>query len=60
MADIINLRRARKNKARYAKAAKADANRVRHGIAKPVHDLVKARRDKDAGVVDAHRLDHEK
>ena len=57
MADIINLRRARKNKDRAAKAAKADANRVTHGIAKPVHDLAKARRDNDVRVVDALKLD---
>jgi hypothetical protein len=57
MADIINLRRARKNKARAEKAAKADANRVTHGIAKPARDLAKARREKDKRVVDAHKLD---
>jgi len=57
MSDIINLRRARKNKDRAAKAAKADANRVAHGIAKPARDLAKARRDKDARVADAHKLD---
>ena len=57
MADIINLRRARKNKDRAAKAAKADANRLAHGIAQPVRNLAKARRDKDARVVDAHKLD---
>jgi len=60
MADIINLRRARKNKARAEKAANADDNRLAHGIAKPVRNLAKARRDNDARVVDAHRLDHEK
>lgn len=60
MADIINLRRARKNKDRADKAAKADANRLAHGIAKPARDLAKARRDKDVRVVDGHRLDHEK
>jgi len=57
MADIINLRRARKNKARAEKAAKSDANRVTHGIAKPVRNLAKARRDKDARIVDAHKLE---
>jgi Domain of unknown function (DUF4169) len=57
MADIINLRRARKHKSRAEKAAKADANRLAYGIAKPVHDLAKARRDKDARAVDAHKLD---
>ena len=57
MADIINLRRARKDKARAAKTAEAEANRTRHGIAKKVRELAKARRDKDARAVDAHKMD---
>jgi hypothetical protein len=57
MADIINLRRARKNKARAEKAAKADANRLAHGIAKPARDLAKARSEKDKRTVEAHKLD---
>jgi hypothetical protein len=59
MAEIVNLRRARKGKARDAKAAEADANRTRHGVAKPVRDLAKARKEKDEKIVDAHRLDSE-
>ena len=58
-ADIINLRRAKKAKARDAKAAQADANRTKHGIAKNVRDLAKARTDKDKSVADAHKLDRE-
>lgn len=57
MAEIVNLRRARKNKARAAKATQAEANRVKHGIAKKVRDLAKARREKDEHVADAHELD---
>jgi len=57
MADIVNLRRARKAKARDAKAAEAEANRTKHGIAKPVRDLAKARADKDKRAADAHKLD---
>ena len=57
MAEIINLRRARKGKARDAKAAEAQANRVRHGVAKPVRELARARREKDERVADAHKLE---
>ena len=57
MAEIVNLRRARKAKARDAKQAEAGANRVKHGVAKSVRDLAEARKEKDAAKVDAHRLD---
>jgi len=57
MGELINLRRARKAKARDAKAAEADANRVKHGVAKPVRDLAKARADKDARNTGSHKLD---
>ncbi|HWD26909.1 MAG TPA: DUF4169 family protein [Rhizomicrobium sp.] len=57
MAEIVNLRRVRKAKARDAKAADADANRAKHGIAKPVRDLAKARAEKTLKDVDAHKLD---
>ena len=57
MAEIVNLRRARKARARDAKAAEADANRTKHGIAKPVRDLAKARAEKDKRTADAHKLD---
>jgi hypothetical protein len=56
-ADIVNLRRARKAKARDEKAAEADANRAQHGIAKPLRQLAKARAEKDRQAADAHRLD---
>jgi hypothetical protein len=57
VAEIINLRRARKAKARDAKAAAADANRVKHGVAKSVHKLATARAEKDKRDVDARKLD---
>jgi hypothetical protein len=57
MAEIINLRRARKSKARDVKAAEAEAARVKHGVAKPVRALAKARRDKAARDVDGAKLD---
>lgn len=58
-AEIVNLRRARKAKARDAKASEADANRTKHGIAKPVRELAKARADKEKHTADAHKLDKE-
>ncbi|HEY1708839.1 MAG TPA: DUF4169 family protein [Rhizomicrobium sp.] len=57
MAEIVNLRRARKAKARAGKEAEADANRTKHGIAKPVRDLAKARNEKDKHAADAWKLD---
>ncbi|HEY0105401.1 MAG TPA: DUF4169 family protein [Rhizomicrobium sp.] len=57
MAEIVNLRRARKGKARDAKAAEADANRIKHGVAKPIRELAKARAEKDKAAADAHKLD---
>jgi hypothetical protein len=57
MVEIVNLRRARKAKARDVQGAKADANRVKHGVAKRVRDLVKARAEKARREVDARKLD---
>jgi hypothetical protein len=60
MAKIINLRRVRKEKARAAKSADGEANRAKHGIAKPLRALAKARKEKSTRIVDAHKLDEEK
>jgi hypothetical protein len=60
MAEIVNLRRARKAKARDGKAREAEANRARHGVAKTVRDLAKARAEKEAQSVEAHRIEDEK
>ena len=57
MAEIVNLRRARKAKARADKSAEADANRTKHGIAKSVRNLAKARTEKELRDVDARKLD---
>ena len=56
MADIVNLKRARKAKARIEKEAAAAANRTKHGVAKPVRDLAKARDAKTKRDIEAHRL----
>jgi hypothetical protein len=57
MAEIVNLRRVKKAKARAEKSAQADANRARHGVAKPVRDLAKARDEKAARDLEKHKLD---
>ncbi len=56
MAEIVNLRRARKERARKTKEKAADANRIRHGVAKPARDLAKARAEKAAHDIEAHKL----
>jgi hypothetical protein len=60
MSEIVNLRRARKEKARAAKEKEAADNRAKHGVAKPVRDLAEARAKKASGDLNAHKLDKEK
>jgi hypothetical protein len=59
MAEIVNLRRARKSKARGEREKVAEANRVQHGTPKRVRDAAKADRDKGARTLEAHRLKHD-
>ncbi|MBI3676270.1 MAG: DUF4169 family protein [Proteobacteria bacterium] len=59
MADIVNLRRARKAKTRTEKEREAKANRAKHGVAKPVRDLAKARDAKARRDIEKHKLDDE-
>jgi hypothetical protein len=57
MAELINLRRARKAKDRTAKNKQAEANRTLHGAPKSQRDLAKARTEKERRDLDAHRKD---
>ena len=57
MGDIVNLRRARKEKARNAKADKAAENRLLHGTPKEVRELTKARSKKADAGLEGHRLE---
>ncbi len=57
MAEIVNLRRVRKAKARDEKGKVAEANRVLHGTPKQLRDLAKARAAKAARELDAHKKD---
>ena len=57
MADLINLRRARKAMARADKDKTAQANRVAHGTPKALRKLEEARREKELSRLDAKKLD---
>ena len=57
MAEIINLRQAKKRRAREEKTAKAEANRVRFGRSKPERKESDAEREKAARDLDGKKLD---
>ena len=57
MAEIINLRKARKAKARAAKEKLAGDNRVAFGTPTALKDLNAARREKAQRDLDGHRRD---
>ncbi len=57
MAEIVNLRRARKAKAREDAAAKADTNRLAHGRTKAEKAGQKAERTRGDRHLDGRRLD---
>ena len=57
MADIINLRQARKAKARVQKAAEAAGNRVAFGAPKKAKTLAEARRSIEVARHEGHRLE---
>jgi hypothetical protein len=53
--NVINLRRARKQKARTTARAEADTNAARHGEVKADRTLRTAREDLEARRLDGHR-----
>jgi hypothetical protein len=57
MAEIINLRAARKAKARAEKEAHADENRARFGRPRQETMSTEATRDMQDRKLDAHRVD---
>ena len=57
MADLINLRQARKAKARAEKEKTAQANRVAHGTPKALRNLAEARKDKAEKGLSGHQLE---
>ncbi len=57
MSDIINLRHARKQKARHEKEVVAEANRAKHGIPKSAHHKHKMLAMKVNKHLDEHKLE---
>jgi uncharacterized protein DUF4169 len=60
MAEIVNLRRAKKQKARAAKERDADVNRVRFGTSKSQEKVNSARSDKARADLEGKKLDPDK
>ena len=56
MAEIINLNRARKAKAKADKDKAAETNRILHGTSKAVRNLAEARKDKADQGLSGHEL----
>ena len=60
MADLINLRQARKARAKAEKEKTAQANRVAHGTSKSVRNLAEARKEKADKALSSHKLENDK
>jgi hypothetical protein len=58
MAEIVNLNRARKAKARSQKDKTAEANRIAHGTPKALRNLGEARKDKADQALSGHKLEN--
>jgi len=57
MAEIVNLNRARKARAKAEKEKTTEANRLLHGTPKAVRNLQKARKDKADQGLGGHKLE---
>lgn len=57
MAEIVNLNRARKARAKADKEKTADANRILHGTPKALRKLEAAKRDKELSRLDSQKLE---
>jgi hypothetical protein len=60
MGDLVNLRRARKRKARETAEATASVNRSLHGVPKSERDTAKVRAAREKRDLDARQLDRER
>ncbi|MEP9371780.1 DUF4169 family protein [Mesorhizobium sp. KR1-2] len=58
MADIVNLRQARKNKARAEKERAAEQNRALHGRSKAEKTRDRVVAEQTARFVEGHRREH--
>jgi hypothetical protein len=59
MAEIVNLRRARKDKARQQRESEADANRRRFGRTKAEKATDKDAQDRSQRAVDGKKIDRD-
>jgi len=59
MAEIVNLNRARKAKAKGEKDKAAEANRLLHGTPKHLRNLTEARKDKADRALSGHKLENQ-
>jgi hypothetical protein len=57
MAEVVNLRMARKRKARSDAESTAAENRIAHGIPKSQRDQAEADRKKAGRTLDQHRIE---
>jgi hypothetical protein len=57
MADIVNLNRVRKAKAKAEKGKTAEANRVLHGTPKHLRNLAETRKAKADQALSGHKLE---
>ena len=60
MAEIVNLKRAKKEKERAAKERDASLNRVRFGTPKSQQKVTLARSEKERAELEAKKLDPDK
>ena len=59
MAEIVNLKRARKTRDKAEKEKTAEANRILHGTPKHLRNLTEARKNKADQALSGHRLEKE-
>jgi hypothetical protein len=60
MAELVNLRRAKKEKARAAKEREAASNRARFGTAKSERKVTLARSEKERATLEGKKLNPDK
>ena len=57
MAELVNLRTARKRAARRRDEMRADTNRLAHGQPKNIRKLEAARQEQAAHILEQHRIE---
>ena len=57
MAEIVNLNRVRKGRAKTDREKTAEANRIKHGTPKALRNLAEARKDKADQALSGHKLE---